>query len=31
MSGLILYHSFTLSQQIWPLKKIVIFLEMNGK
>ena len=31
LGGSIIYHSFTLIQQIWPLKKLPLFLEINGK
>ena len=31
LGGLIIHHSLTLGQEIWPLKKIAIVLEINGK
>ena len=31
LGGLIIYHSFTLSEQICPLKEFAIFLEINVK
>ena len=31
MGGLIIYHSLTLCQKIWSLKKMAYFLEINVK